>query len=195
MKRRDLLKAIGVSSILPFVHIEAQAPQVQLPQAKQPQISADSGECLYSFSSWMAHFPLSNFPRLISHSGRMTIAFGDSTREMAYLMGESPKDFSDRLNVVFTYCMARGASGYVNLEASLERLDDSDNAFSVATHQQSAMVPASAGLFGRASITLTNTGSIKAGDYFRLRVSRNASSISDTAMGDLWLHSVELRKA
>jgi hypothetical protein len=70
---------------------------------------------------------------------------------------------------------------------------DAGDSFDSANSTDNTTVPATAGFIDVVSITMTNADSIAAGDYFRLRITRDAAS--DTATGDAYLLAVELRDA
>jgi hypothetical protein len=134
--------------------------------------------------------------------GRMYLAFDaatDETHEWGQLV--APQGLTGTLTLVIQYYMASGTTGNVVLTGQVEAVTpadtlDLDSASSFDTvNSVTSAVPGTQGYLASASITLTNADSIAAGDYFRLRVARDADNASDTAAGDCHLLTVEFRDA
>lgn len=151
-----------------------------------------------------AEFPASNFPQLTLVNRRPVLAFDASTDETAYWTFVAPQGLTGTITLVITYMMASATSGTVGLQAQLEAVTDGDatdldntTSFDSVNNSASTTVPGTAGHIDQISITLTNSDSLAAGDYVRLSVNRDAdgSAITDSATGDLYLLTVELRDA
>lgn len=154
------------------------------------------------FTPLSAEFPASNFPQLMLSNRRPVLAFDAATDETVYWSAVAPQGLTGALTLVVTYAMASATSGTVGLQAALEAITagdatdtDAATSFGTVNNSASTTVPATAGYIGQISITLTNTDSIAAGDYFRLSLNRDAdgSAITDSATGDLLLLCAELR--
>ena len=148
-----------------------------------------------------AHFPASNAPALTVVNRRPVLAFDAATDETAYWTFVAPHGWTGTVTLVLSYIMASATSGAVYWQAQLEAVTagdavDLDSATSFDTaNSGNGTVPATAGYMQQISITMTNADSIAAGDLVRLSVNRDADHASDTATGDAYLLSVELRDA
>ena len=149
-----------------------------------------------------ADFPATNFPQLTLVNRRPVLAFDAATQETCQWTDVAPQGLDGALTAVITYSMASATANLIEFEVSLEAISDGDAVDTDAAdsfdtvNSGSATVPGTAGYIDQVSVTLTNADAIAAGDLFRLRVSRDADDgTNDTATGDLYLHSVELRDA
>lgn len=156
------------------------------------------------FLPYSAEFPATNFPQLMASGGRPVLAFDAATDETTYWTGIAPQGLTGALTLVVTYAMAAATSGAVGLQAQLEAITDGDaldtdltTSFDTVNNSSSTTVPGTAGYLDQISITLTNTDSLAAADYYRLSLNRDAdgSAITDSATGDLLLLAAELRDA
>ena len=155
------------------------------------------------FTPNSAEFPSANFPQIttIHSTGRRPVlAFDASTQETCMWTGVAPTTFTGTPTAVIQYVMASATTGSVDFEVSLEAVTDGDatdldTAESFDTvNSGSATVPGTAGHIDQKSISLANLDGMVAGDYYRLKVSRDADdAVNDTATGDLYLLGVELR--
>lgn len=152
------------------------------------------------FTPFAAEFPSANFPQLTSVNRRPVLAYDAATQETAQWTGIAAQGFTGTVTAVITYMMASATANLVDFEVSLEAVTDGDatdldagDSFDTV-NSGNATVPATAGYIDQLSITLTNADSIAAGDYFRLRVARDADdATNDTATGDCYVLAVELR--
>jgi len=146
-----------------------------------------------------AHFPASNAPALTLVNRRPVLAFDAATDETAYWTFVAPQGWTGTVTLVLSYIMASATSGSLYWQAQLEAVTagdavDLDSATSFDTaNSGNGTVPATAGYMQQISITMTNADSIAAGDLVRLSVNRDADNASDTAAGDAYLISVEIR--
>lgn len=156
------------------------------------------------FGPLAAEFPSSNFPQLTLVNRRPVLAFDAATDETCYWTGIAPQGLTGTLTLVITYIMASATSGTVGFQAALEAVTDGDatdldagDSFDTVNNSASTTVPGTAGHIDQISVTLTNADSIAAGDYFRLKLNRDAdgSAITDSATGDAYVLAVELRDA
>jgi hypothetical protein len=151
-----------------------------------------------------AHFPSSNFPQITQANQRPALGYDAATDEAAYWTDVAPQGLTGTLTLLIYYIMASATSGTVGLQAQLEAITDGDatdldstTSFDTVNNSASTTVPGTAGQIDVISITLTNADSLAAGDYYRIRVNRDAdgSAITDSATGDLLLLAIELRDA
>lgn len=150
-----------------------------------------------------AEFPSANFPQLSRVNNRPVLAFDASTDESCYWTFIAPQGITGTLSAIVTYIMASATSGTVDFEGSIEAISDGDavdidagDSFDTANTITAPTVPGTAGHIDQFTITLTNKDSIAAGDLCRFRLMRDADdATNDTASGDCYVLSVELRDA
>lgn len=147
-----------------------------------------------------AEFPGSNFPALLQDAqSRHYLAFDAAVSESCYWPFPAPQGLTGVLTLVVTYRAASATTGTALFNAALEAISDGDtvdtdaaSSFDVNNTPAAVTVPVIAGYIDQMSITLTANDAIAAGDYCRLRLSRD---ISDTAAGDIQVLVAELRDA
>lgn len=150
-----------------------------------------------------AEFPSSNFPGLTTINARPALAYDASTQETAYWTLVAPQGLTGALSCVVTYMMASATSGTIEFEVAVEAVTDGDatdldatTSFDTVNASGATTVPGTAGYIDQVSTTLTNADSIAAGDLIRISISRDADdATNDTATGDLYLLTAELREA
>lgn len=156
------------------------------------------------FTPPAAEFPASAFAAPGVVNERPVLAFDATTDENVYFTGIAPQGFNaTTVTVVITYMMASATTGSVRFQAALESVTDGDATDLDATtgfdtdNSAGATVPGTAGHIDQLSVTMTNADSIAAGDYYRLRIRRDADGTSgtDDATGDCYVLAVELRDA
>lgn len=145
-----------------------------------------------------ASFPASNHANLTATNQRPVLEFDATTNETAYWTFVAPSGITGTLTAVIYYIMATATSGDVDVDVSLEAISDGDTvdldaatSFAAVNSVDNVTVPATAGYLDKISVTLTNDGSITAGDYVRLSLTRDAAS--DTAAGNLRVLAVEFQ--
>lgn len=139
----------------------------------------------------------------VDGQNRPYLAFDASADESCDFSGIAPQGLTGALAAVITYRMTSAITGSARWQASLEAITDGDaldtdasSGFDTA-NSAGATVPGTAGYIDQISITLTNADSLAAGDYFRLRINRDADGTSgtDDATGDAEVLAIELRDA
>lgn len=154
----------------------------------------------FVFGPLAAEFPATNFPQLQLVNRRPVLSFDAGTQETAQWTGIAPQGFTGTVTAIISYMMASAVANLVDFEVSLEAVTDGDatdldagDSFDTV-NSANATVPGTAGHIDQLSVTLTNADAIAAGDYFRLKVSRDADdATNDTATGDCHVLAVELR--
>lgn len=148
-----------------------------------------------------AHFPASNFPALTVANRRPVLAFDAGTDETCYWTLVAPQGLTGALTLVLNCIAASATTGAVYFQAAVEAVTPADavdldagTSFDTA-NSGNATVAGTAGYLFTVSITLTNADSAAAGDYVRIALNRDADNASDTAAGDIYLLSAELRDA
>lgn len=159
----------------------------------------------FVFTPEGAEFPSANFPQLMTiHSTerRFVLAFDASTDEACAWTAIAPQGWTGTITAIITYAMASATSGAVGLQVSVEAVTDGDatdldatTSYDTVNNSASTTVPGTAGYIDQISITLTNNDSSAAGDLLRFKLNRDAdgSAITDSATGDLYLFSMEIR--
>lgn len=149
-------------------------------------------------SPFSAELPSSNFPELLTVNGRPALAFDATTNESALWTAIAPQSITGALTALVWYAMASAMSGDVDVDVSVEAVTDGDSldfdaaeSFDTVNSMDNTTVPGTAGYSDVVTVTLTNKDSIAAGDYFRVKLTRDAAS--DTASGDMYVFGVELR--
>lgn len=152
------------------------------------------------FTPYSAEFPATNFPQLLLSNRRPVLAFDASTSETAYWTFVAPQGITGTLTLVVSYAMASATSGGVAFDAALEAITSGDatdtdatTSFDTVNTGTDSGVPGTAGYMEQISITLTNADSIAAGDLVRLSLARATANAADTATGDCYVFSAELR--
>lgn len=159
----------------------------------------------FVFKPGDAEYPSTNFPQYMNiHSTERipVLAFDASTDESAIWTAIAPQGWTGTITAVITYVMASATSGAVGLQVSVEAITDGDatdidgaTSYDTVNNSASTTVPGTAGYIDQISITLTNNDSSAAGDLLRFKLNRDAdgSAITDSATGDLYFISMEIR--
>ncbi len=151
--------------------------------------------------------PLDNQPPAATFSTfdtRNSIALLDydaDTNESAVFVGTIPDgaDFTTGLSVRIMWMASTATSGNVVWTTAFERCNGSNlNSDNFAAGIDSAPAPAN-GTSGIITVTTINhsgaqIGGLVAGDLFRVKLTRNATSGSDTMTGDAELIAIEIRQ-
>lgn len=151
---------------------------------------------------YSAEFPSTNFPELRNVNRRPVLAFDATTQQTCQWSCKAPQGMSTGTIVaVISYMMASATSGTTDWEVSIEAVTDGDatdldavDSFDTI-NSQSVTVPGTAGYIDEVTVTIVNGDIIQPGDYFRLKLSRDADDpgSNDTATGDAYVLSIELR--
>lgn len=149
-----------------------------------------------------AEYPATNFPGFTLVNNRPALAFDATTEETCYFVGVAPQGLTGALSAIIRYIMASATSGGVAFGVSVEAVTDGDavdldaaDSFDTENVGTVASVPGTAGHIDELSITLTNADSVAAGDALRFRLARKVGNAADTATGDCYVLSVEIREA
>ena len=136
------------------------------------------------------------------HSSFAVLDFDQSTDEHAEFSGIMPRNY-DGGGVTITIGWSSGlTTGNVIWNTAFKSFsDDADDmdskAFATAQASSAVATPSAAGEIGYDTTTHTDGAqmdSVAVGEYFRLRVTRDANNASDTLAGDAELVFVEIRE-
>jgi len=151
----------------------------------------------FTFKPYGAEFPAANFPQLLHVNRRPVLGFDAATSETCYWTEVAPQGLTGTMTATITWMAASATSGDVDWDVAVEAVTSADSldldaatSFDTVNSADNNNVPGTAGYMLQTSITLSNSDSIAAGDYFRLSLLRD---VADTASGDIYVLSVEFR--
>lgn len=160
-----------------------------------------TGETLVTFGTSDDRVNTSNPTVRTRRNGHWVMAFDATTNQTSVVGSIMPRHYGGGgLTVYLHYAMATATSGDIDWDVSFERIGDqqqdidSDN-FATPQPVDNTTVPASAGLVDIVSVAFTDgaqMASIAVGEYFRMRVTRDAAS--DTATGNAQLLAIEIKE-
>jgi len=139
-----------------------------------------------------------NPPGYIRNNGTGVLLFDDTTDELAAFKFQMPADYSSGLEAEFIFAMTSATSGNVIMAVEVMAVTPADSAdldtdsYDTVNTSAATAVRATAGYPTNLTITLTNADSVAADDWVKVRIRRDANNASDTATGDLELHTFRL---
>ena len=141
--------------------------------------------------------PAAAFATLDTRNSIALLDFDDTTNENAIFLGVIPQGaiLTSGLKIRLIWTATTATTGNCVWQTALEKMttdidtDSFDTAASVT-----ATTNATSGVPNYTEITLTTIDSALAGDGFRIRITRNATSGSDTMVGDAELIAVEVQQ-
>ena len=161
-----------------------------------------SGDTLLVFHPYNNEPPSSNYATLDTRNSRPCLDFDATTNESAVFSAVMPQHYAGTtgVTVYIHYAMSSAEANTVDWDAAFESVGDQDldvdgDDFAAVNSTDDTTVPGTSGLVDIISIAFTNGAdmdSVTAGDGFRLKVTRDASS--DDATGDAELYWVEIRE-
>jgi len=143
--------------------------------------------------------PLTNYATLDTRNSILVLDFdGGSTNEEAVFVGVIPEvaNLSSGLDVRINWMSTNETSGQCRWGVQFQKMntDTDTDSFDDATEAHST-TSATAGIPTITTITATSIDSLASGDFFRMKIYRDASdTTNDTMVGDAELISVELRR-
>ena len=160
-----------------------------------------SGDTLLQFGPLNNEPPSSSLATLDLRNGHPVLDFDDTSNESAIFSGVMPQHYAaGGVTVYLHYAMTSATSGDVDWDVEFERIGDQQqdidsDSFAAANSVDNTTVPGTSGNVDVVSVAFTDgedMDSVEAGEKFRIRVTRDASS--DTATGDAELVAVEIRE-
>lgn len=131
---------------------------------------------------------------------RPALAFDGVNVETCYWTDVAPQGIVVGYSAIIYYLMASAIAGTVDFEVAVEAVTPGDvqNLGSTtsfgAVNAGQGTIPATNGYMSALTISLANIDDIAAGDYFRLRLERDADdAVGDTAIGDCYVLGMEIR--
>lgn len=146
--------------------------------------------------------PSSSYATLDTRNGHPVLDYDAAADESAIFTGILPRHYAGGgLTVYLHYAMSSAESGDVVLTVAFERIGDQqqdiDSDGFATAKSATVTVPATSGLVDIASLAFTDGAeidSIAVGEAFRVKVTRDADNVADTAAGDLELLAVEIKE-
>lgn len=161
-----------------------------------------SGDTLLIFRPQNSEPPATNMATLDARNAHIVLDFDDTANESAIFGTVLPRHYSGTtgVTVYIHYAMTTATSGNIDWDASFERVGDQQldldvNSFAAVQSVDNTTVPGTNGNVDIVSIAFTDGAqmdSLAVGEYFRLKVTRDA--VSDTATGDAELVAVEIKE-
>ena len=160
-----------------------------------------SGDTLIQWSPLSNEPPASNYATLDTRNGHPVLDFDAATDESAQFSGVMPEHYGGGgVEVHIHYAMSSATSGDIDWDAAFERIGDQQqdidsDGFAAVNSTDNTTVPGTSGLVDVVTISFTDGAdmdSVAAGEEFRLRVTRGAST--DTAAGDAELTKVVIEE-
>jgi hypothetical protein len=142
--------------------------------------------------------PATAFATLDTRNSIAVLDFNDTTVQNAVFLDVIPQFaiLSSGLKIRLIWAATTATTGNCVWQVALERMTTDIDADSFDTAASAtATTSGTSGIPNYTEITLTTIDSVTAGDGFRLKVTRNATSASDTMTGDAELIAVEIRSA
>lgn len=162
---------------------------------------------LFDLDPGSAEPPSANFPEpLVVHSTerRRVLAFDAATEEACAWARKMPRAASGTVTAIVTIsaATATGAVGVafgVAIEADTVDTDTLDTHTAAGYDTENvgtiSSLPATTGIRKTVSFTLSTVDSWAAGDSVRIKLARKVANAADTAAGDIYVHSLEIRDA
>ncbi len=128
------------------------------------------------------------------------LLYDASADEVADWTGVIDDDYgAAALSIDILYSMLSATSGDIIMTGMVTAITAGDavdiNAWNFdAENTVTETVPGTAGQLGTATITLTNADSLAAGDYYKIRIGRDANAAGDTATGDAEVVGIVVRQ-
>jgi len=160
-----------------------------------------SGDTLLILTPLHNEPPDSDYATLDMRNEHPVLDFDASTNESAVFSGIMPRNYDGGgVTVYLHYAMSSATSGDVDWDVAFERIGDQQqdidsDSFAAVNSVDDTTVPGTSGNVDIVSVAFTDGAdmdSVAAGEAFRLKVTRDASS--DTATGDAELVAVEIKE-
>ena len=163
-----------------------------------------SGDTLVVFTALHGEPPASNYATLDTRNAVPVLDFDDTTDESIVFSAFMPRHYDGGGFTVTVGWMATSAtSGTISLDVSWmsvsDDADDLDSKSFAAANNANPTAASASGEVDYATVTFTDgadSDSVAAGEYFRLKVTRDAdgTTSTDDMAGDMELVFVEIRE-
>lgn len=163
-----------------------------------------SGNTLAYFNALNAEPPASGYATFDTRNGVAVLDFDDTTDESVDFGGLMPRNYAGGgLTVTVGWMATSATTGTISLDVSFmsvtDDADDLDTKTFAAANNANPTTASATGEVDFATITFTDGAdmdSVAAGEYFRLRVTRdaNGTTSTDNLSGDMELVFVEIKE-
>ena len=162
-----------------------------------------SGNTLVVFGPNDNEPPSSAYATLDTRNSHPVLDFDASTDESAVFSGIMPRHYGGGGVTVYLHVSASGiTSGDYIFDVAFEKVGDGSqdvdsDGFAAVNSLAATAVPATDGHVDIVSVAFTDGAdmdSVAAGEKFRLKITRDADNVSDTAAADIELHAVEIKE-
>ena len=160
-----------------------------------------SGDTLATFTALSAEFPTSNYATLDTRNNHPVLDFDTGTAETAYFSGIMPRNYAGGGVTAYLHWAASTATtGTIGWLIAFERLGDDgtdidSDGFAADATVTAETVDGTSGIMDVSNVAIANGAdmdSVVAGDFFRLRVTRDTTN--DNAGGDAELLAIEIKE-
>ena len=163
-----------------------------------------SGDTLAVFFPQDAEPPASNFATFDTRNGVLVLDFDDTTDESVEFAGFMPRNYGGGgITVTVGWMATTAVSGAISLDAAFKSVsddaDDLDTKSFAAANNANPTAPSASGEVDYVTIAFTDGAdmdSVAAGEYFRMRLTRdaNGTTSTDDMSGDMELVFIEIKE-
>jgi hypothetical protein len=163
-----------------------------------------SGDTLAVFFPAMSEPPSSNYATFDTRNGVLVLDFDATTDESVDFPGFMPRHYDGGgITVTVGWAATSATSGTISLDVAFASVtddaDDLDGSLFAAANNANPTAASASGEVDYATITFTDGAdmdSIAAGEYFRMRVTRdaNGTTSTDDMTGEMELVFVEIKE-
>jgi hypothetical protein len=153
------------------------------------------------FSPLNVDYPATAYPQISSRNAIPILNFDAATTESGVWGFPPLRNYGGgSLSITLKSSMASATTGNVVITAAIEAETNSDSitadSFATAVSSGAVAVPGTNGLYFDVTITLSNSqiDGLTNGDFWRLKITRDATNSSDTATGDYQFIRGEIRE-
>jgi len=159
-----------------------------------------SGDSLLVFDSLSNRPPPASYASVDLRNGFVVLDFDDTSNETAIYLTTLPSQFSGgQFVAVVTWTSTTATTGNAKLLLETTRIANGVNLDSLpaadASINLTVAAPTSSGDLVMSQTLSWSSGSAAAGDLLLVKVTRLASDVADTLVGDVELVSLEIREA
>ena len=164
-----------------------------------------SGDTLCVFVPAQAELPASNFPTFDTRNQVLVLDFDDTTDESCEFAGFMPRSYAGTTGITVTvgWMATTATTGTISLDVAFKSVtddaDDLDTKAFAAANNANPTTASATGEVDYVSITFTDGAdmdSVAAGEYFRMKVARDAdgTTSTDNLSGDMELVFIEIKE-
>ncbi len=161
-----------------------------------------SGDTLLVVVPALAEFPSANYPTFDTRNVVTVLDFDDSTDESCEFPGFMPRHYDGggitvTIGWMATSAIAGNTVWGVGFKSVSDDADDLDSKAFAADNAVTAAAASASGEVAYDTVAFTDGAdmdSIAAGEYFRMKLTRDADNGSDTMVGDAELVFIEIKE-